>query len=134
MTALLILWLFLPAQAETVSAAQAGTISQLRDQARDILERVESQDIALTEARTEVEHLRRRLIEIGKQQGWAPTRRALEMPVRRPEQLASLDFDDCPLFFEEELVELCPLDLGRSEIWGDQMVVCGFLCAPRLGD
>ncbi len=111
-------------------AGQQDPIADLRSRAQDILGRVERQELELPEARKEVEELRRSLIEIGKRDGWTPTRRALEMPISRPDRMARLNFDDCPLFYEEELVELCPLDLGRSEIWGNRVIVCDFLCAP----
>ncbi len=112
-------------------ALQGDPIAELRREAREILRRVERQELELPAARVEVERLRRTLVRLGEEGGWEPSRRALEMSIRRPDRVENINFDDCPLFFEEELVELCPLDLGRSEIWGNQVIRCEFLCAPR---
>ena len=113
-----------------LGAQPPGPVGDLRNQARDVLHRVENQELALSDARVEVERLRRALIELGERHGWTPTRRALEISIRRPDRILNINFDDCPLFYEEELVDLCPLDLGQSEIWGNQVIRCEFLCAP----
>ncbi len=106
-------------------------VAELRTRAREILTRVERQALELPEARVEVEQLRRTLVAVGERDGWTPTRRTLEMAIARPDRMMNVNFDDCPLFYEEELVALCPLDAGQSEIWGNQVIVCEFLCAPR---
>ncbi len=115
--------------------APPGSLDTFRDQARDILRGVRDRDLTLEEARRRVERLRRDLVSFGETQGWAPRRRTLEITIQRPDRLGPNLTDDCPLFFEEALVRFCPLDLGGSEIWGNQVVVCGYACAPtREGD
>lgn len=113
------------------SAAGSAAVEALRGRAREILDEVQALTLSLTEARIRVERLLRDLEAVGEAEGWAPVRRQLEVTIARPETVGLQIEEECPLFYEEELVQLCPLDQSRSEIWGNQVLVCGFACAPE---
>ena len=106
-------------------------VGALRERARAILSEVQEQGLALSEARRRVELLLRDLEALGEAEGWSPLRRRLEITIARPEEIGPALAETCPLFFEEELVRLCPLDQARSEIWGSRVLVCAFACAPE---
>ena len=112
------------------SAAESATVAELRREARAILREVEDHALPLTAARVRVERLLTALKGLGEAEGWAPIARRLELTIARPDDLDVRLEEECPLFYEEELVELCPLDASRSEIWGNQVLVCAFLCVP----
>lgn len=116
-------------QAEPASAP--ASISELRERARDILSGVQEREVPLPTARRQIEQLLRDLKAVGEAEGWTPVNRRLEMTIARPEDLRPTLTEECPLFFEEELIQLCPLDQSRSEIWGNQVLVCEFACAPE---
>ncbi len=118
----------LTAEDQTESAA---TVSELRERARDILAGVQEREVPLSTARRQIEQLLRDLRAVGEAEGWTPVNRRLEMTIARPEDLRPTLTEECPLFFEEELIQLCPLDQSRSEIWGNQVLVCEFACAPE---
>ena len=112
---------------------ESRSVEELRDRAREILVGVHEREVPLAEARRQVERLLRDLKELGDAEGWIPENRRLEVTIARPEDLGPTITEDCPLFFEEELIRLCPLDQSRSEIWGNQVLVCEFACAPETG-
>ena len=119
-----------PAPAAVRSARQ-DSIGGLRERARAILAEVQDGDLPLSDARRQVEQLLGDLRGLGETEGWTPLRRRLELTIARPEDLGPALAEECPLFFEEELVRLCPLDQARSEIWGSRVLVCEFACAPE---
>ena len=112
-------------------AAAPGSVGELRERAREILAGVQEREVPLSVARRQIETLLRDLKALGKAEGWTPVNRRLELTIARPEDLRPTLTEECPLFFEEELVRLCPLDQSRSEIWGNQVLVCEFACAPE---
>lgn len=121
----------LASQDPTGPAAGPTTISELRERARDILAGVQEREVPLSTARRQIEQLLQDLKAVGEAEGWTPENRRLEMTIARPEDLRPTLTEECPLFFEEELIQLCPLDQSRSEIWGNQVLVCEFACAPE---
>ena len=112
----------------------AAAVEELRDRARTILAEVQALTLPLAEARVLVERLLRDLHATGEEEGWTPTRRRLEIHLPGTDRFGFRIEEECPLFYEEELIQLCPLDLSRSEIWGSQVLVCGFACAPEGSD
>ena len=91
--------------------------------------RTGSGEITTSEARRKVQLLLKEL------ETWAETH-DLELETRTRtytaqarEDEAFVTADSCPLFFEEELDELCPLDLAHSEVWGLEVVYCRYSCA-----
>ena len=116
-------------------AAVAGqtpvaSLEALRERARGILQRIHDRELSAGDARPLVERLRMDLVALGEVRGWKPVSRRLEITITDPGAIGPGLAEACPLFFEEELVRFCPLDPGRSAIWGDQVVVCEFACAP----
>ncbi len=130
-SALVLATVSLPSESPAQPAATPGSIGELRERAREILAGVQEREVPLVEARRQVEELLRDLKAVGEAEGWAPANRRLEMTIARPEDLRPTLTENCPLFFEEELIRLCPLDQSRSEIWGNQVLVCEFACAPE---
>ena len=120
-----------PPGSQTGPDTELGSVGELRDRAREILAGVQEREVPLAEARRQVEQLLRDLKAVGEAEGWSPVNRRLEMTIARPEDLRPTVTEECPLFFEEELIQLCPLDQSRSEIWGNQVLVCEFACAPE---
>ncbi len=112
------------------AASGSATARELRREARSILREVEDHQLSLTAARVRVERLLNALKGLAEAEGWTPIPRRLELTIARPDDLDMRIEEECPLFYEEELVELCPLDASRSEIWGNQVLVCAFLCVP----
>lgn len=121
----------LPPGPQTEPDAELLSVDELRERARDILAGVQEREVPLSTARRQIEQLLRDLKVLGEQEGWTPVNRRLEMTIARPEDLRPTVTEECPLFFEEELIQLCPLDQSRSEIWGNQVLVCEFACAPE---
>lgn len=113
------------------AARQEASVASLRADGLDILEALRERRIGLGEARSRVERLRRALADLAEREGWTPARRRLELPIARPGDRSAAPIEDCPLFLEEDLVRLCPVDPSRSELWSDQVVVCEYACAPE---
>lgn len=111
--------------------AGPDSVDELRAVGLGILESLRESAASLEEARAGVERLRRALVALGEAEGWTPERRRLELSIARPDDPAAAPIEDCPLFLEEDLVRLCPLDQSRSELWSDQVVVCVYACAPE---
>ena len=118
-------------ESQTGPPAAPMSVAELRERARDILAGVQEREVPLSTARRQIEQLLRDLKAVGEAEGWTPVHRRLEMTIARPEDLRPTLTEECPLFFEEELIRLCPLDQSRSEIWGNQVLVCEFACAPE---
>ena len=112
-------------------SSQEASIASLRADGLDILEALRERRIDLGEARGRVERLRRALADLAERDGWTPDRRRLELPIARPDDRSAAPIEGCPLFLEEDLVRLCPVDPSRSELWSDQVVVCEYACAPE---
>ena len=121
----------LASEGQAGPASAPASVSELRERARDILAGVQEREVPLSTARRQIEQLLRDLKAVGEAEGWTPVNRRLEMTIARPEDLRPTLTEECPLFFEEELIQLCPLDQSRSEIWGNQVLVCEFACAPE---
>lgn len=121
----------LPAAGQPEPVATPASVDELRETAREILAGVQEREVPLSVARRQIEQLLRDLRAVGEVEGWTPVNRRLEMTIARPEDLRPTLTEECPLFFEEELIQLCPLDQSRSEIWGNQVLVCEFACAPE---
>ena len=120
-----------PAAGRAPAARQEASVASLRADGLDILEALRERRIGLGEARGRVERLRRALADLAEREGWTPARRRLELPIARPGDRSAAPIEDCPLFLEEDLVRLCPVDPSRSELWSDQVVVCEYACAPE---
>lgn len=120
-----------PAVGPAPAARQEASVASLRADGLDILEALRERRIGLGEARGRVERLRRALADLAEREGWTPSRRRLELPIARPGDRSAAPIEDCPLFLEEDLVRLCPVDPSRSELWSDQVVVCEYACAPE---
>ena len=121
----------LPAAGQPEPPGEPVSVDALRERAREILAGVQEREVPLSVARRQIEQLLRELKAVGEAEGWTPVNRRLEMTIARPEDLRPTLTEECPLFFEEELIQLCPLDQSRSEIWGNQVLVCEFACAPE---
>ena len=120
-----------PPAPQAEPSAEPLSVGELRDRAREILAGVQEREVPLSVARRQIEQLLRDLKAVAEAEGWTPVNRRLEMTIARPEDLRPTLTEECPLFFEEELTQLCPLDQSRSEIWGNQVLVCEFACAPE---
>ena len=120
-----------PPVSQSAPASPPESVNAMRGRAREILAGVQEHELPLAEARRQIEQLLRDLKALGEAEGWTPVHRRLEMVIARPEDLRPTLTEECPLFFEEELIQLCPLDQSRSEIWGNQVLVCEFACAPN---
>ena len=120
-----------PPAPQAEPSAEPLSVEELRDRAREILAGVQEREVPLSVARRQIEQLLRDLKAVAEAEGWTPVNRRLEMTIARPEDLRPTLTEECPLFFEEELTQLCPLDQSRSEIWGNQVLVCEFACAPE---
>ena len=120
-----------PTAGQPEPPAKPASVDELRERAREILAGVQEREVPLAIARRQIEQLLRDLKGLGEAEGWTPVNRRLEMTIARPEDLRPTLTEECPLFFEEELIRLCPLDQSRSEIWGNQVLVCEFACAPE---
>lgn len=123
----LVLWLSV-AVLGTALLDPSEELATLRSRARTILDARQSLEITPSQARRQVQLLLKDF------QAWAKSN-DLELQSRTREYRSSeaghddsLTADRCPLFFEEELDELCPLDLGRSEVWGGRLVYCRYYC------
>lgn len=119
------------AEAPRSAASSPASLDALRADGLGLLESLREGAIGLPEARVGVERLRRSLVALGEASGWTPSPRRLELSIARPGEAPSAPVEDCPLFLEENLVRLCPLDQARSELWSDRMVVCQYACAPE---
>lgn len=110
------------------SVDRAGELRTLRERAERILEQNQSLEITTSEARRQVQVLLRDM------RGWAEehdvTLREESRTIRSPttRERKPLTADECPFFFEEELNELCPLDLEHSEVWGAEVLHCRYVC------
>lgn len=106
-------------------------IEVLRDRAEKIIEQNQSLEIDTVTARRRVQLLLKDM------KSWAEendveleTRtKTYRSPAKKLDE--PLTADRCPLFFEENLEDLCPLDLAHSEVWGIDAVFCRYLCTTE---
>jgi hypothetical protein len=103
---------------------------ELQTRAREIVRRNQEGEITTPEARRQVQLLLKDLKKWSKGEGVElETRtRVYNNPATGPEEL--LTVDRCALFYEEDLEQLCPLDVSRSEVWGAVVLYCRYVCAP----
>ena len=112
----------------TITIDKDTELSSLRQRAKSIITQNESLEITIEQARRKVQLLLRDMKTWARQNNvtlQTQTRTYKNPPTHRTEPLTA---DRCPLFFKEELQELCPLDLARSEVWGGQVVFCRYYC------
>lgn len=115
-----------------LQTVQADELTELRDRAEAIIEDSSSLEIDMAEARRKVQLLLKDLEKWGETYDYELETRARTYSTPAKEINEILSVDRCPLFFEKDLDELCPLDMARSEVWGGQVVFCRNLC-PTIG-
>jgi hypothetical protein len=112
-------------------AAPQAERSALQQRAEKIVRQNQENEITTSEARRRVELLLRDLKKWAEDASIQLVRRTrtFSAPATGPGEV--LTADRCPLFFEEDLERLCPLDFSRSEVWGASVVFCRYLCTPE---
>ena len=126
-------WVTLLAAVLSLASARTASdkddeLAELYDKAESIIEKSQSLEITMEQARRNVQLLLRDM------QAWAESfdvelsreTRTYSSPLKQNGK--PLTADRCPLFFEEELHKLCPLDLARSEVWGGEVAFCRYYC------
>ena len=114
-----------------LQGALATELAELRGRAAAIFEQEDAQEITTEQARRKVQLL------LNDFEAWADTH-AVELERRSRAYTSSPDsIDDgddamavnwCPLFYEDDVDELCLIDLKHSEVWGASVVLCRYLC------
>ena len=110
----------------------ADELSELHDRAETIIEDISSLEINIVQASRKVQLLLKDLKKWGETYSIELEVRARTYGTPAKQFKEFLTADRCPLFFEKDLEELCPLDLSRSEVWGGEVVFCRYLC-PNSG-
>ena len=112
----------------TIQGAGAMGLSELRGRAATIVKRQDAQEITTEQARRKVQLLLKDF------EAWADAH-AVELELKSRAYTSSADgVDDamavnrCPLFYEDDVDELCLIDLKRSEVWSASVVFCRYLC------
>jgi hypothetical protein len=117
-------------------AALAGASPQaeLQDRAREIVRKREDNQITTSEARRRVQLLLKDLKKWAEEEGaeLQLRTRVFSTPATGRDEVLSVD--RCALFYEEDLDQLCPLDVSRSELWGGAVIFCRYVCAPPSPD
>jgi hypothetical protein len=108
----------------------AASQEELQTRAREIVRKNQEGEITTSEARRQVQLLLKDLKKWSEREGVdLETRtRIFNTPATAPDEV--LTVDRCALFYEEDLEDLCPLDVSRSEIWGAVVLFCRYVCAP----
>jgi hypothetical protein len=119
------------AVAPSQERAKAVETTELQERAARIVRDSQQNEITTSEARRRVELLLRDLRRWGQESGVELSRRTRTFSTPAVSPGEALTADRCPLFFEEDLERLCPLDFSRSEVWGAIVVFCRYLCAPE---
>jgi hypothetical protein len=103
---------------------------ELEPRAREIVRKSQEGEITISEARRQVQLLLKDLKAWSKAEAVELQTRTsvFASPATGPGE--PLTVDRCPLFHEETLKRLCPLDVSRSEVWGAAVVFCRYECAP----
>ena len=104
---------------------------ELQTRAREILRKNQENELSTVEARRQVQLLLKELKKWSEEEGvkLQIRTRAVSWPATGRGEVLSVD--RCALFYEEDLEQLCPLDVSRSEIWGAFVVFCRYLCVPE---
>jgi hypothetical protein len=111
-------------------AQESRDRSDLQTRAEEILRKSQTSEITTGEARRQVQLLLKDLKAWSTARSAALTRRTRTFSTPATARGEVLTADRCPLFFEEDLSRLCPLDMSRSEVWGATVVFCRYYCAP----
>ncbi len=112
-----------------LQSEQVEELSILRERAAAIIEDSQSLEIDMVEARRKVQLLLKDLKLWGEEHDFELEARTRTYGMPAKERGEPLTADRCPLFFEKDLEDLCPLDLAHSEVWGGEVVFCRYLCA-----
>jgi hypothetical protein len=127
-----LLGLSIPSQQHASDETPTGRdeLQELQHRGEDILAQNQKNEITTFEARRKVQLLLKDLEKWGAKHEVELSRRTrtFSSPAVAPDEV--LTADRCPLFYEEKLERLCPLDFSRSEVWGASVVFCRYLCAP----
>ena len=112
----------------TLQGADAPELSELRGRARTIAEQEGAREITTEQARRNVQLLLKDF------EAWAEAH-DVELEIRSRVYTSSQDdiddsmaVDRCELFYEDDVDELCLIDLKRSEVWGASVLFCRYLC------
>jgi hypothetical protein len=111
-------------------AEQAKELKELQERAEKILSQNQENEITTFEARRRVQLVLKDLEKWSKKHQVELDRRTRTFSSPAVGSNEILTADRCPLFYEEKLKRLCPLDFSRSEVWGASVVFCRYLCAP----
>jgi hypothetical protein len=103
---------------------------RLQERAEEILRKNQASEITTGEARRRVQLLLKDLKTWSAARGDSLIRRTRTFSTPATGRGEVLTAHRCPLFFEEDLSRLCPLDMSRSEVWGATVVFCRYYCAP----
>ena len=114
-----------------LQGAHATELSELRDRAAVIFEQKDAQEITTEQARRKVQLLLKDF------EAWAEAH-AVELELKSRTYTSSsnsvgdgenaMAVNRCPLFYEDEVDELCLVDLKRSEAWSASVLFCRYLC------
>ena len=111
-----------------ILGASTTELSELRGRAATIIEQQDARDITTEQARRKVQLLLKDF------EAWAEAR-DVDLELRsRSYSSSSESVDDamtvnrCPLFYEDDVDELCLIDLKRSEVWSTSVLFCRYLC------
>jgi hypothetical protein len=112
----------------TLQGADAPELSELRGRAATIAEQEGDREITTEQARRKVQLLLKDF------EAWAEAH-DVELEIRSRVYTSSQDdiddsmaVDRCELFYEDDVDELCLIDLKRSEVWGASVLFCRYLC------
>ena len=111
-----------------IPGASTTELFELRGRAATIIEQEDARDITTEQARRKVQLLLKDF------EAWAEAR-DVDLELRsRSYSSSSESVDDamtvnrCPLFYEDDVDELCLIDLKRSEVWSTSVLFCRYLC------
>lgn len=106
----------------------AAELSELRGRAATIVEQEDAREITTEQARRKVQLL------LEDFEAWAEAH-DVELELRSRAHTSPTDnvddsmaVDRCELFYEDDVDELCLIDLKRSEVWGASVLFCRYLC------
>ena len=114
-----------------IPGASTKELSELRGRAATIIEQEDARDITTEQARRKVQLLLKDF------EAWAEAHDVeLELRSRAysssPNNVDNVDdamtVNRCPLFYEDDVDELCLIDLKRSEVWSTSVLFCRYLC------
>jgi hypothetical protein len=120
-----------PQETGNVRTNPKGELEDLQRRAEKILTQNQQNEITTFEARRKVQLLLKDLEKWSEKHQVELDRRTRTFSSPAVGSGEVLTADRCPLFYEEKLKRLCPLDFSRSEVWGASVVFCRYLCAPE---